>query len=252
MMGQDKRSTFLIISGNKGRIQNYIEILSRNFSNSSTFHASEWFEAKYKLDNVLPKAVLIDEYLPQDSGLEIAAKILKDKGLKNTSIIIMAAVADHDRFASEIASGQVQFLTEPEREQALVACVAKIVSPEASKNQNQYELKQLKPGDYLFKEGDIPEVAYIVKKGNLQAFSVCQNGEKIMLGEISAGEFVGEMGHFTHDARSATVQAVTDVELIAIPNSALDQVIFTRPSWAKALVETLSHRLKRANKALVG
>jgi CRP/FNR family cyclic AMP-dependent transcriptional regulator len=49
-----------------------------------------------------------------------------------------------------------------------------------------------------------------------------------------------------------SLQAKTDVELIAIPYNALEQVIFARPTWAKALVKTLSMRLRRANKALAG
>ncbi|MGZ3771541.1 MAG: Crp/Fnr family transcriptional regulator, partial [Bdellovibrio sp.] len=74
----------------------------------------------------------------------------------------------------------------------------------------------------------------------------------VMLGEIMPGEFVGEMGHFNHEPRSATVEAITEVELIAIPSGSLESVVFARPSWAKALVKTLSLRLRRANKALAG
>lgn len=168
--------------------------------------------------------------------------------------MIMSPIADHDMFSEEVAAGRVQFLTDPDREPALVAVTSKFVAPQKkeSENQKQYELRQLKPGEFLFREGDVTEVAYIVKKGNLRAYSECADGETVTLGYISPGEFVGEMGHFTDDARSATVQAITEVELIAIPNDVLDQVIFNRPSWARALVKTLSHRLKRANKALVG
>jgi CRP/FNR family transcriptional regulator, cyclic AMP receptor protein len=72
------------------------------------------------------------------------------------------------------------------------------------------------------------------------------------LGEIASGEFVGEMGHFNHEPRSATVEAVTEVDLIEIPLESLENVIFTKPSWARALVKTLAQRLKRANKALTG
>ncbi|WP_374075687.1 cyclic nucleotide-binding domain-containing protein [Bdellovibrio bacteriovorus] len=252
-MGQDnKKNTFLIISGDKTRIQRCTDVLTRNFENSSVFHGAEWFEAKYKLDNVHPKAVLVDEYLPKGSGFDIVTKILKEKNNKDIAIIVMSYVADHDLFASEVASGRVQFLTEPDREQALVDCISKIVSPKKNDDQPQYELKQLQPGEVLFKEGDSTELAYIVKKGSLRAYCLGHDGDKVMLGEIMAGEFVGEMGHFNHDPRSATVEAITEVELIAIPNRSLDNVIFARPSWAKALVKTLSQRLKKANKALTG
>ncbi|WP_413568887.1 cyclic nucleotide-binding domain-containing protein [Bdellovibrio sp. HCB117] len=252
-MGQEKKNTFLIVSGDKTRIQRCTDILTRNFPNCTVFHGSEWFETKYKLDNVHPKAILIDEYLPKGSGFDIVSKILKEKNNDDISIVIMSYVADHDIFHHEVSSGRIQFLTEPDREQAVIDCISKIVSPKKQEDpQQQYELKQLQPGEVLFKEGDRTELAYIVKKGSLRAYCLDNEGDRIMLGEIMAGEFVGEMGHFNQDPRSATVEAITEVELIAIPNSAIENVIFTRPSWAKALVKTLSQRLKKANKALTG
>ncbi|NUN05849.1 MAG: cyclic nucleotide-binding domain-containing protein [Bdellovibrio sp.] len=255
-MAQDKKNTVLIISGDKIRIQKCTDTLNRHFENCTIFHGAEWFEAKYKIDNVHPKVILVDEYLPKSSGIEIVGKILREKNNSDISIIIISYVADHDSFPAEVAAGRIQFLTEPDREQALVDCMAKVIpsrnaSAKAEKP-SQYELKQLQPGEVLFKEGDSTELAYIVKKGSLRAYCAGNDGEKVTLGEIMAGEFVGEMGHFNHDSRSATVEAITEVELIAIPNASLDNVIFTRPSWAKALVKTLSTRLKRANKALTG
>ncbi|UOF00794.1 cyclic nucleotide-binding domain-containing protein [Bdellovibrio reynosensis] len=253
-MGQEKKCNFLIISGDKTRIQKCTDIINRHVPNSSVFCAAEWFEIKYKLANVHPKAILVDEYLPKGSGLDVVSRIIKDKNNSDISLIIMSYIADHEVFANEVNSGQVQFLTEPDREHALIECLNKIISPkkEEKSPQENYEIKQLKPGDILFKEGEKSEEAYIVKNGSLRAFCYDHDGQKIILGEIKAGEFVGEMGHFNHELRSATVEAVSDVELIAIPNSAIDNVIFARPSWAKALVKTLSTRLRKANKALTG
>lgn len=249
---EQKKNNFLIISGDKNRIDKCTDILRRNFENGTVFHGTDWIEAKYKLDNVHPRVVLIDEYLPKGSGFEIVNKILKEKNKDDISIIIISYVADHDLFKHEVASGRIHFLTEPDREQAVVDCIGKIISPKLENSDNKYQLKQLTPGEILFKEGDITEVAYIVKKGSMRAYSESSDGEKVMLGEIMAGEFVGEMGHFNHEPRSATVEAITDVELIAIPIGSLDSVVFARPSWAKALVKTLSLRLRRANKALAG
>jgi CRP-like cAMP-binding protein len=104
----------------------------------------------------------------------------------------------------------------------------------------------------LFSEGEEAKVVYIVKNGTLRAYSESVSGARIALGDISAGEFVGEMGHFNHEPRSATVEAISEVDLVEIPLAALDNVIFSKPSWARALVKTLSQRLRRANKVLTG
>ncbi|WP_413289163.1 cyclic nucleotide-binding domain-containing protein [Bdellovibrio sp. HCB337] len=245
---QDK-NVFLIVSGNANRITALSEILSKNYSNCSIFHAADWFDTKYKIDNVFPKVVIIDEYLPKVSGLEVVAKTYKEKNYENIHIVIMSVVADHDMYP---ANGRIHYLTEPEREHAVLECLAKIVAPKQGIPSPGYTLRHLNAGDLLFKEGDSTEAVYIVKNGTLKAYSDTLAGGRVILGEIGAGEFVGEMGHFNADPRSATVEAVTEVDLVEIPLSSLDSVIFSKPSWARALVKTLSHRLKRANKVLTG
>ena len=252
MARSEDKNMFLIISGDKARITKCSDALTKNFKNASVFHGSDWFDAKYKIDNVHPKVILVDEYLPKSSGFDIVAKILKERNNNDIIIVIMAYVADNDLFAAELASGRIHYLTEPDRESAVVACISKIISPKSETEQPQFQLRHLNPGDVLFKEGEVTEYAFIVKNGLLQAYSEGQDGDRIKLGEITAGEFVGEMGHFNHESRSATVEAVTAVDLIEIPHQSLDNVIFSRPSWAKALVKTLALRLKRANKALTG
>ena len=101
-----KKVSFLIVSGNKSRVQRCTDVLSKHFENCTVFHGAEWFEAKYKLDNVHPKAVLIDEHLPKGTGFEIVGKILKDKNNDDIAIVVMTAEKDHEMFASEIASGK--------------------------------------------------------------------------------------------------------------------------------------------------
>lgn len=245
---QDK-NVFLIVSGNPQRLTALSEILNKNFSNCSVFHAADWFDTKYKIDNVFPKVILVDEYLPKGSGLEVVAKVYKEKNYESTHIVIMSVVADHDLYPP---NGRIHYLTEPEREHAVVECVSKIIAPKQNISTPGYTLRHLQPGERLFAEGDSTEAVYIVKNGTLKAFSDTLSGGRVVLGEIGAGEFVGEMAHFNAEPRSATVEAVTEVDLVEIPMSSLDQVIFSKPSWARALVKTLSQRLKRANKVLTG
>lgn len=245
---QDK-NVFLIVSGNANRITALSEILSKNYPNCSIFHAADWFDTKYKIDNVFPKAVFVDEYLPKVSGLEVVAKIYKEKNNSHVNIIIMSVVADHDLYPP---NGRIHYLIEPDREQAVIECMSKFLPSKTAAPAAEYTLRHLNPGELLFTEGDSTKAVYIVKNGTLKAYSDTLSGGRVTLGEIGAGEFVGEMGHFNAEPRSATVEAVTEVDLVEIPMSSLDAVIFSKPSWARALVKTLSQRLKRANKVLTG
>ena len=75
--------------------------------------------------------------------------------------------------------------------------------------------------------------------------------KEVLLGTIRPGEFVGEMAHINNENRTATVRAISDCELIEIPNGTLDLVLFSKPVWARALVSTLSKRLKMSNNLLL-
>jgi DNA-binding NtrC family response regulator len=245
---QDK-NVFLIVSGKSNRTTALSDILTKNFSNCSIFQATDWIDTKYKIDNVYPKIIFVDEYLPKGSGLEVVAKIYKEKNNNDIHIIIMSAVADLDLYPP---NGRIHYLTEPEQEACVIECVSKIVAPKVGAQTPEYTLRHLEPGELLFKEGDSSKTVYIVKNGTLRAYSDTLASGRVTLGEIGTGEFVGEMGHFNHEPRSATIEAVTQVDLVEIPMSSLDSVIFSKPSWARALVKTLSLRLKRANKVLTG
>lgn len=254
---QDK-NVFLIVSGNTERIKHLSEVFNTHYPGCSIFHAADWFDTKYKIDNLFPKIIFVDEYLPKASGLEIVQKVVKERNNAKIQIVIMTIVADHDLFNKEPTKNRIQFLTEPDDENALLRCMSSILAPTMPASSaiqsphQEYTLRHLNAGELLFSEGEEAKVVYIVKNGTLRAYSDSVSGNRITLGDISAGEFVGEMGHFNHEARSATVEAVSDVDLVEIPLSSLENVIFSKPSWAKALVKTLSQRLRRANKVLTG
>ena len=43
------------------------------------------------------------------------------------------------------------------------------------------------------------------------------------------------------------MEAVLDSELIEIPVTSFERILYTRPAWIKKLLETLSKRLKRVS-----
>jgi hypothetical protein len=120
----------------------------------------------------------------------------------------------------------------------------------AKGDNNEYHLRFLVPREVLFRQGQPGDCAYFVRKGELKAYTGTGLAEK-MLGEINVNEFVGEMAHINNEPRSATVEDISDCELIEIPFGTLDSVLFSKPAWAKALVMTLSRRLKMTNSKIV-
>ncbi len=106
--------------------------------------------------------------------------------------------------------------------------------------------KKIPQGQYLFRDGDAPDAMYVVKSGKLAVTKTKQNSE-IVLAEIGPGSMVGEMAFFDQKARSASVKALKDTEVIALPYKALHAQFSQFPEWVKAIMRTVNDHLRTAN-----
>lgn len=106
--------------------------------------------------------------------------------------------------------------------------------------------KKLEKDEYLMREGDQGHTMYWLQEGQLVVLK--RRGlEEVVLGHIYSGELVGEMSFLDNEPRSASVKALSDCELIEIPQEAFDKIFQTQPAWFQGLVKTLTERLRRAN-----
>lgn len=108
------------------------------------------------------------------------------------------------------------------------------------------QLKDLKKGDILFREGDPSDAMYVIKKGRLSVTKSKGSGE-IELAELGPGEMLGEMAFFDNKPRSAGVKAKQDATIIVLPFSALYAQFKTFPEWLKAMVKNINGKLRDAN-----
>lgn len=242
---------FLIVSANETRRNIYAQWIDHHIANATIFTAIDGTEAHFKILNLPPHVLVMDWDLPKFSGAELADLVLKEKSLPRMSIIITSPIPDTEHFVDEVVTGQIQFLDQVNNEGKFARCLAVGLNRLENENHSEYKLHFLAAGEVLFKEGDKAQSVFIVKRGLMQAHAM--QGEQItVLGDISPGEFVGEMAHINNENRSATVVALEDCELIEIPMGTIDMVLFSKPAWAQALVKTLSRRLKRTNEVLLG
>ncbi|MEQ1664606.1 MAG: Crp/Fnr family transcriptional regulator [Bdellovibrionales bacterium] len=108
------------------------------------------------------------------------------------------------------------------------------------------QLKDLKKGDILFREGDPSDAMYVIKKGRLSVTKSKGSGE-IELAELGPGEMLGEMAFFDNKPRSAGAKAKQDATIIVLPFSALYAQFKTFPEWLKAMVKNINGKLRDAN-----
>ena len=104
--------------------------------------------------------------------------------------------------------------------------------------------RHLQPSDVLVERGDVADEVFVVISGDLEV--VLDSGaEEQRVSILSAGAVVGEIGALGGDRRSATVRALTAVEVVTIPRDVFQKLLEDNPGAAEALASRALERLRR-------
>jgi CheY-like chemotaxis protein len=244
MADLENKRIFLIASHNTPESESFANALRQHIQGVTIFSATDGLEALFKVDNVTPNVVIIDADLPKMNGIELAERLLRKK--EKIAIVIASSKGDMEQFVDDVVKGQVHILNRPVSKETFIQHVTRAMNWITNGDNSNYSLKFLAPKEFLIHDGESAESVFLVKSGSLKAYKT-ENGQDVTLGEIIAGEFVGEMAYINGEPRSANVVSLTDCELIEIPHACLDKVLFSKPAWSKALIKTLSQRLKNSN-----
>jgi CRP/FNR family transcriptional regulator len=105
-------------------------------------------------------------------------------------------------------------------------------------------------GQAIFREGDTSDTCYILRSGHARAVRENPDGRLIALAHFGPGDIFGELAMFDDERRSATVETLDDVEVIAILGADMRRLMREHPEIAVKLVGTLGRRLREANERL--
>ena len=101
---------------------------------------------------------------------------------------------------------------------------------------------QDRPGDGL----------YIVYSGRVKVVMYGANGREVTLAILRPGEVFGELSMLDGAPRSATVVAMSDAQLLALPREDFMRHLERNPQTALNLLGELARRLRRADETIVG
>lgn len=207
--------------------------------------ASDGVDALHKLNNDPPQVLVIEQGLAKRSGSDVVRGICRNTKFSKTAIIFLSAIPDRELLVDEVVTGQVQFVQKVNDEGVLSRAFTKALNFNSIGEKSDFLVRYLHHGDFLMRKGEKADFVYIVKSGQLRA-QVAMADRTIVLGLIESGEFVGEMAYINGEPRICDVLAMQECELIQIPVDHLDHLLFQKPSWARALLKTLSKRVKLA------
>ena len=111
---------------------------------------------------------------------------------------------------------------------------------------SQFEVVGAKAGDTIIEEGARGQTYYLIATGEatvLKGYGVSQRE----LGRLGPGDGFGEMALVSDEPRSATVRAVSDMELLSLDREHFTVLMDQEERFAQRILRLLSSRLRKSN-----
>jgi CRP/FNR family cyclic AMP-dependent transcriptional regulator len=110
--------------------------------------------------------------------------------------------------------------------------------------------RQFQPGQAVFREGDQSDTCYIVREGHARAVRSHGDGRTITLATFGPGDIFGELAMFEDERRSATVEAIEPISVVAVLGPDMRRLMIEHPEISTRLVIALGRRLREMNERL--
>jgi CRP-like cAMP-binding protein len=99
------------------------------------------------------------------------------------------------------------------------------------------------PNDVIFKEGDPGKDLFVIVSGTVQVTTKGKKGV-VELAHLTRGAFLGEVGILTEQPRTATVVALSDVEMIKLPGEKVREIMNKYPRVKKLMQTVMEGRIR--------
>ncbi len=107
--------------------------------------------------------------------------------------------------------------------------------------------KSVSAGEEFIRQGEMGDCLFILVHGQASVFWKEDPDEEIGLATLGPGESIGEMGYFSDGRRSASVRALTDLQLLQIYYDDLTRCMERAPTLAKNFLDIITKRMRRTN-----
>lgn len=108
--------------------------------------------------------------------------------------------------------------------------------------------KTFAPGERIFTEGDVPDVAYLIESGRVEVWA-SQGAQRLTLSYLGPGELLGEMAVIDRAPRSASADALSEVSVTEIRADQLRERLDDADPVLRGLLISLLSRYRRGLRA---
>ncbi len=159
----------------------------------------------------------------------------------------------YDVFTAELPTRQLDIRRHRQQIVARVDLFADLQPTELAQLATTVREVRMGRGADVVRHGEAGESMYILVEGLLEVLvpmGGAAGSEEVLVGQIRAGEFFGEMSLLTGEPRSATVRCATDIVAFEVRKPDLEQLVTQRPALALAITEKVAERRLRSQRRL--
>ncbi|MDX1960788.1 MAG: cyclic nucleotide-binding domain-containing protein [Leptospiraceae bacterium] len=106
-------------------------------------------------------------------------------------------------------------------------------------------------GTILFREGDKGKEFYFLKRGKVEIYKTSEDGDRVVLSTVEAGNIFGEMSMITGQPRAATAICQTNCLISMANGDNLQALIQNNPEFSQKFIRTLSNRIANSEVQLM-
>jgi CRP-like cAMP-binding protein len=226
-----------------------------------------------ELAKALEEFKRVAEVNPDDLQVQVQiGDLLRKVGREAESLIrykyVLAEYINKGLFLQAIALGKLILKVDPEDEEALR--VLKDLSSRKADLLSQKEMKgtsvpllfaalseeefqqvleriksyQVDKDGLICKEGEKGDSIYVVTQGKVGIYKyTIKEKKEVLLNTLEAGDFFGEFSFFSHQRRSASARALTDVSILEMTQEDFDEIKRVYPNIADVLMTLYKKRV---------
>lgn len=109
--------------------------------------------------------------------------------------------------------------------------------------------KRYKKGEYLFKEGDLTKMLYIIERGRV-VLTVERNGKKIELATMNKSQILGEQSIFSNARQAFNAEAQQECQIMEVPVDMIKTQFGNSPPGVKLIMKSLVDEVRQARQTL--
>jgi CRP/FNR family cyclic AMP-dependent transcriptional regulator len=106
-------------------------------------------------------------------------------------------------------------------------------------------LRRFAAGQVVFTEGEPSDHLYVVRDGRVRVLMRSGHGDQVTLSVLGPGDTVGELSIIDGEPRSASVEALTDAQLVALRAADVLAVLRADPDLLMAVAVQLAAMVRR-------